>query len=66
MYSVFHELSVHLFCMCVFLFIRLFLAVLGLHLLGGLSLVSDSRSYSLLAVRGLLIVVASLVEELGP
>ena len=52
-------------CMYVILFINLFLAVLGLHLLCGLSLVADSRSYSAVAVPGLLIVVASLVEVLG-
>ena len=52
-------------CMYVILFINLFLAVLGLHLLCGLSLVADSRSYSAVAVHGLLIVVASLVEVLG-
>ena len=65
MYSLFRELSVHLFCVYIILFINLFLAVLGLHLLCGLSLVADSRSYSAVAVPGLLTVVASLVEALG-
>ena len=41
----------------------LFLAVLGLCCCMGLSLVSASRGYSLIAVCGRLIVVASLVSE---
>ena len=44
------------------LFIYLFLAVLGLHCCSGFSLVT-SRGYSLVAVHGLLIVVASLAAE---
>ena len=41
----------------------LFLAVLGLHCCSGFSLVVTSRGYSLVAVQGLLIVVASLAAE---
>ena len=45
-------------------FIYLFIyGCVGYSLLRGLSLVAASRSYSLLAVRGLLIAVASLVVE---
>ena len=46
-----------------FLFIYLFLAVLGLHCCTGSSLVAPSRVYSLAAVHGLLISVASLDAE---
>ena len=42
-----------------FLFIYLFWAVLGLHCCMGFSLVSESVGYSLVAVCGLLIEVAS-------
>ena len=41
------------------------LAVLGLHCCAGFSLIAGSGDYSLVAVRGLLIVVASLVVEHG-
>ena len=41
----------------------LFLTVLGLHCCQGFSLVADSGGYSLVAVRRLLIAVASLVVE---
>ena len=44
----------------------LLLAVLGLHCFGGFSLVVASGGYSLVAVHGLLTVVASLVTELKP
>ena len=47
----------------IILFIYLFLAVLGLHCCSGFSLVVTSRGYSLVAVHGLLIVVASLAAE---
>ena len=52
----------------MFLFIYLFLPVLGLHFCLGFSLVVASRGYSLLpcmgfSLWGLLIVVASLVER---
>ena len=43
----------------------LFLAVLGLHCCMGLSVVGASGGYSLRAVRGLLVAVASLVAEHG-
>ena len=46
-----------------FLFICLFLALLGLHCCTGFSLVAPSRVYSLFAVHGLLISTASLVAE---
>ena len=51
----------HLGCF-IYLFI-LFLAVLCLRLCAGFSLVAASRGYSLVAVLGLLIAVASLVLE---
>ena len=44
-------------------FISLFLAVMGLCCYAGFSLVEVSRSYSLVAMHGLLIAVASLVAE---
>ena len=44
----------------------LLLAVLGLHCFEGFSLVVASGGYSLVAVHGLLTVVASLVTELKP
>ena len=44
-------------------FIYLFLAVLGLRCCMGFSLVAASRGYSLVTVRGLLIVAAFLVVE---
>jgi len=44
-------------------FMYLFLAELGLCCCTGLSLVATSRGYSLVAVRRLLIAVASLVGE---
>ena len=43
--------------------IYLFLAGLGLHCCADFSLVAGSRGYSTVAVRGLLIAVASLVAE---
>ena len=54
--------SVHTLKQCVFLY-HLFLAVLGLHCCMGFSLVAASSSYSLVAVHGLLIAVASLVVK---
>ena len=45
------------------IFIYLFLVVAGSSLLCGLSLVAASGRYSLVAVQGLLIAVASLVAE---
>ena len=65
MYSLFHELSVHLFCMYVILFITLFLAVLGLHLLCGPSLVADIRGMSLLAVHVFSLWWLLLLRSLG-
>ena len=50
---------------CLLFFVCLFLAVLGLHCCVGFSLVVASGGYSLNAVRGLLIVEASLVVECG-
>ena len=47
------------------IFICLVLAVLGLFLLCGLSLVAVNRGYSVVVVDGLLIAVASLVAEHG-
>ena len=44
-------------------FFILFLAVLGLRCCAGFSLVAASRGHSPVAVRGLLIVVASLVVK---
>ena len=49
----------------IILFGYLFLTVLGLRCCVSFSLDAESRGYSLAAVRGLLIVVASLVEEHG-
>ena len=46
-----------------YLFIYLFLAVLGLHRCAGMSLVSVSGGYSLVVMRRLLIAVASLAAE---
>ena len=48
-----------------FIFESIYLAVLGLHCCSGFSLVVASRGYSLVAVLGLLIVVASLITEHG-
>ena len=45
------------------IFIYLFLAGLGLHCCADFSLVAGRRGYSTVAVRGLLIAVASLVAE---
>ena len=53
------------FLFIIFIYLFLFLAVLGLHCRMGFSVVGASGSYALLAVRGLLIAVASLVAELG-
>ena len=52
-------------CVFIFLnnFIYLFLAVLDVRCYTGFSVVVESRGYSLVAVLGLLIVVASLVTE---
>ena len=47
----------------MFVFIYVCLAVLGLRCWAGLSLVVASRSYSLVAMHGLLIAVASFVAE---
>ena len=47
----------------VYLFIHLFLALLGLRCCVGLSLAADSRIYSLVAVCILLTVLASLVAK---
>ena len=47
------------------LFTYLFVAVLNLHSCVGFSLVAASRGYSLVAVRRLLMVVASLVAQHG-
>ena len=47
----------------MYLLFYLFLTVLSLHCCMGFSLVVASKSYSPVAVRGLLIVVASLVVE---
>ena len=41
------------------------MAALGLHCCSGCSLDAASRAYSLVGVPGLLVVVASLVAELG-
>ena len=51
---------------CLYNFIYLFLAVLGLRCCRGFCLVVASESYSLGAVCRLLIVVASLVAEHRP
>ena len=53
------------FLFVVFLSLFLFLAVLGLHCCMGLSVVGASGGYSLRAVRGLLVAVASPVAEHG-
>ena len=53
-----------LLLLLIYLF-TLFLAVLDLSCCAGFSLVAVSRGYSLVAVRGLLIVVASLVPRMG-
>ena len=50
-------------CFFKILNIYLFLAVLDLHSSHGLSLINESRAYSLALVHGLLVVVASLVAE---
>ena len=47
-----------------FFFLYRLLAVLGLHCCTGISLVAESRVYSLVAVLRLLIAVTSLVVEL--
>ena len=49
---------------CLFIYI-LFLAVLGLCAVCGLSLAVAIRGYSLVVIHGLLIVVSSLVAEHG-
>ena len=55
--------SPHFFLL--FLFIRVFLAMLGLHCYMSFSLVAASRGYSLAVVCRLLTAVASLVAEHG-
>ena len=57
-------LSSH-FLFYIIVFIYLFLAVLGLHCCLGFSSLVASRGYSLLAVLGLLILLASLLAEHG-
>ena len=47
----------------IYFFNNFILAVLGLHCCVGFSLVVESRGYSLVAVCGLLIAMASLIEE---
>ena len=47
----------------LFLKLYLFLAVLGLHCCADFSLVAVSRRYSLVAMRGFLLAVASLVAK---
>ena len=54
-----------LFKCYVFIFIYLLLAVLGLCCCAGFSPVAASRGYSLVAVHGLLVAVASLAVKLG-
>ena len=54
-----------LFKFYVFVFIYLLLAVLGLCCRAGFSPVAASRGYSLVAVHGLLVAVASLAVKLG-
>ena len=49
----------------VYNFLNLFLAVLGFCCCTGFSLVVASGGYSVVGMQGLLIVVASLVVELG-
>ena len=44
-------------------FMYLLLAVLGVHCCAGFSLVAESGGYTLVALRGFLIAVASLVVE---
>ena len=57
--------SIVLFFFNVYLFL-IFLALLGLNCCTGFSsLVAVNRDFSLLAVRGLLFVVASLVQNTG-
>ena len=51
------------FVFLIIVLIYLFLAVLGLHCCVGFSLIAVSGSYSLDAVPGFLIVVASFVER---
>ena len=57
-----NKFSIYLF---IVLLICLFLAVLNLHCCLGFSLSAVSGGYSLVAVHGILIVVASLVAEHG-
>ena len=45
------------------MYVFLFLAVLDLHCCSGFSLVAGNKDYSLVAVLGLLIAVASLLTE---
>ena len=60
----FRMIQVH-YIYCALYFIALFLPMLGLHSCAGFPLVWESRGYSLVAVCGLLIAVASLVVDLG-
>ena len=53
------------FLFIIFIYLFLFLAVMGHNCCMGFSVAGASGDYSLLAVRGLLIAVASLVAELG-
>ena len=53
------------YCLLIFIWLYLFLAVLGLRCCKGFSLVMAIGGYSLVAVRGLLIAVASLIAEQG-
>ena len=52
-------------CMFFFFFNIYLLAVLGLHCYTGFSLVAETRGYSLVALHGLPVAVASLVAEHG-
>ena len=52
-------------CFVLLLLLLLFFAVLGLCCFVGLPLVGESGGYSLVAVLGLLILVASLTAEHG-
>ena len=63
--GLFSLLSKGLSFLKIILCICLFLAVPGLHCRAGFTLVASSRSFSLGALRGLLIVVASLIAEHG-
>ena len=63
--GLFSLLSKGLLFLKIILYICLFLTVLNLHCRAGFSLAALSRSCSLGAVWGLLIVVASLIEEHG-